>query len=279
MQLLQLFWQAIVKIWDITIYIPIINLLYIILAFTPNLGVAIIILSILIRALLMPTSYHQLKTAKLGAHLQKQLNRIKKKHLRKKKRKELYKKHKFNPLSSIGILILSIPIMIALYRVVPLAQKGISALLPFIYPITHTFVHKILGAEPSTIYTTLFGVDLSAHPTLAILILLALSAILQSALNITYISPQSYQDVFEQAKTQFKIPDAKDSDYHILAKTLYYGKYLNALISGIFMAWIFKALPTVFSVYIFTINMFNVVTLPILNVFAERAVNKKLQGK
>ncbi len=271
--MLKTLWLFIVKIWDILIFIPIINLLYIILAFNPHLGIAIIILTVLIRTLLLPTSYHQLWVAKLNAKFQKKLSSIKKKHVRKKVQKELYKKHKFNPLSGIGVLILSFPIMIALYKVLPIvstSQSALSAFDPYLYSATKTFVHSTLHLSPSQIQTVFHGINLAELPTKALIIMLAITAGIQTLLNILFMNSQTYEEVLKTTKTQFKIPNATENDYKLIAKTMYYSKFFNAITNAILMAWIFQKLPAIFAFYMISMNIYNIITLPILNYIIEK---------
>lgn len=86
------------------------------------LGIAIILLTIVIRLALWPITAAQLKSTQKMAALKPHLDRIKAEHGHDKVRHQeevskLYKEHNINPLAGCLPLLLQIPIFIALYRV------------------------------------------------------------------------------------------------------------------------------------------------------------------
>lgn len=104
---------------------PIFNLLEVIYAIVPghDLGVAIIIFTALIRLALWPLLRKQLHHARKMRKLQPELKKIKKaaKGDRQKEARlqmEFYKEHEVKPFSTIGTLIVQIPIFIGLYQAV-----------------------------------------------------------------------------------------------------------------------------------------------------------------
>src|SRR5579883_2421219 len=101
---------------------PIFNLLVLIYAVLPghNLGLAIIVFTIIIRLLLWPLLQRQLHQTKLIRKLQPELKRIKRESKGDKQKEStmvmaLYKEYGVNPFGAIGIVILQLPILIALY--------------------------------------------------------------------------------------------------------------------------------------------------------------------
>ena len=99
---------------------PIFNLLVLIYALIPghNFGISIIIFTIIIRLLLWPLVKKQLHQAKVMRQVQPQLKKIKAdaKGDRQKESQmmmELYKEKGINPLGSIGILLVQLPIFLA----------------------------------------------------------------------------------------------------------------------------------------------------------------------
>ncbi len=87
-----------------------------------DLGLAIIILTIVIRIILFPLLYKGAKQQVLMQKIQPKLKEIQEKHKDNKERQAielmaLYKKHKINPFSSILSLFIQIPILIAIYQV------------------------------------------------------------------------------------------------------------------------------------------------------------------
>ena len=94
-----------------------------------DLGIAIVLLTILVRAVLFPLFYKSFKNQALLQRLQPEVKRIQHdhKHNREKQAKallELYQTHKVNPFSSFLLLFVQLPVLIALYQVF---SKGIAA--------------------------------------------------------------------------------------------------------------------------------------------------------
>lgn len=101
---------------------PIFNLLVVIYALLPghDFGVTIILFTILVRILMWPLIKKQLHHAKAMRELQPELRRIKKETKGDRQKEslmvmELYKEKQINPFASLGLLIVQIPILIALY--------------------------------------------------------------------------------------------------------------------------------------------------------------------
>jgi len=107
-----------------TIFIqPIFNLLILIYNILPykDIGLAVIILTILIKVILFPFQYQGMKTQKKMALLTPELKKIKEKHKndltkQAEEMRNLYKKHRVNPFATLAFLI-QIPVIFALYRV------------------------------------------------------------------------------------------------------------------------------------------------------------------
>jgi len=88
----------------------------------PNYGIAIIILTILIRILFWPLTHKSTKSMKKMQELQPQMAELKKKHKDSPKKLQeetmaLYKKNKVNPMSGCLPMIVQIPVFIALFVV------------------------------------------------------------------------------------------------------------------------------------------------------------------
>ena len=105
-------------------YTPIYNLLVIIYNFVPNhdIGISIILLTVVIKVALLPLSKKSIKSQKALQELQPKIDEVKKKHKdnREKQAQELmgvYKDQKVNPLSSCFPMMIQLPFLIAVYRV------------------------------------------------------------------------------------------------------------------------------------------------------------------
>src|SRR4051812_37319042 len=105
------------------IYRPLLNILVFLHNIIPghDIGVVIILTTILIRLALAPSFHKSLKSQKTMNELQPKLNQVREKYKDDKEGQakammELYKDHKINPLSSCLPLLIQLPILIALYQ-------------------------------------------------------------------------------------------------------------------------------------------------------------------
>ena len=106
------------------LYRPLFNLLILIYNYLPghDFGLAIIILTLIIRIILYPLSIKAIKSQRVLQKLQPQLEAIQKKYKNDKEKLtketlDIYKKDKINPFSGLLLTIIQLPILIALYRV------------------------------------------------------------------------------------------------------------------------------------------------------------------
>lgn len=128
------------------LYRPLFNglvFLYDTIAFQ-DLGLAIICLTIAVRILLFPLFYKGLKSQAMLLKIQPHIQKIQKDHKENKERQAqaliaLYKEHKVNPFTGIGIMLLQLPILIALYRVFlnGFADSALESTYSFISAPTH----------------------------------------------------------------------------------------------------------------------------------------------
>lgn len=160
------------SLFDVILVQPIFNILVFIYGVIPghDFGVALILFTILIRILMWPLVKKQLHQTKLMRKLQPELQRIKKKtagnkQLEAQMMMELYRERGVNPFSSIGMLLLQLPVFIALYGVVNLITTNNANIPKYTYDFLQgiPFV-KDLVANPQHFNDSLFGViDLSHH--------------------------------------------------------------------------------------------------------------------
>lgn len=149
---------------------PIFNLLTIIYALIPghNFGFAIILFTITIRLLMYPLLKKQLYHSKAMRSLAPELKRIKKEAAGDRQKEStltmaLYKERKINPLSSLGLIIVQIPLFLALFSGLQRIVKDPNAIVDFSYEFVRNLSWmKELAADISKFDNTLFGVvDLS----------------------------------------------------------------------------------------------------------------------
>lgn len=174
---------------------PIFNILVAIYAILPghNFGLAIIIFTILVRLAMWPLVKKQLHHAKAMRELQPEIKKIKKaaKGDRQKESAmtmELYKEREINPFASIGLILVQLPIIIALYGAISRIVKDPNVITTFSYPfIQHLPWIKELIADPSKFDNSLVGIIDLSRPALAkggglyvpAFIIVALSAVAQ----------------------------------------------------------------------------------------------------
>jgi len=97
------------------------TILHFFYSFLNNYGLAIILLTVLVRLSMFPLSKKQVLGAQKMQELQPQIKKLQEKYkkdmeARTKAQQELFRKHNYNPLSGCLVLFVQLPIFIALYR-------------------------------------------------------------------------------------------------------------------------------------------------------------------
>lgn len=182
---------------------PIFNLLMAIYSLIPDFGVSIIIFTILVRLLLWPLIKKQLYQAKAMRKMQPELAKIKKQYAKNPQMRnlammELYKKHNVSMFGSLGIMIIQLPILIAMYRVVQIFVSSRSDLGKYVYDFVKNLpVANDLVNNPDQFNQNFLGIiDLTQHAIskngviIGLLILAGVAAYLQY-LTSKQLSPQS----------------------------------------------------------------------------------------
>ena len=182
---------------------PIFNLLMAIYSLIPDFGVSIIIFTILVRLLLWPLIKKQLHQAKAMRKMQPELAKIKKQYVKNPQMRnlammELYKKHNVSMFGSLGIMIIQLPILIAMYRVVQIFVSNRSDLGKYVYDFVKNLpVANNLVNNPDQFNQNFLGIiDLTQHAIskngviIGLLVLAGVAAYLQY-LTSKQLSPQS----------------------------------------------------------------------------------------
>lgn len=155
-------------LYNLLIYHPLLNLLVFFYNILPghDVGIVIILLTLLIRVLLAPSTGKSLRSQKAMSALQPKLTELREKHKNDKEGQakammELYKEHKISPLSSCLPLLIQLPILIALYQVFNNGLKGsLSGLYSFVTNPGHLnpkFLGLIDLSQPSLPFAILAG--------------------------------------------------------------------------------------------------------------------------
>lgn len=147
------------------LYQPIINLFVGLYALIPDLGIIILLVTILIKLILHPLTVKSIRAQKLVSQIQPKIDALKKEFKDDQQKlaaetMRVYKEHKINPLSSCLPVLLQLPILITLYFVLQAVLK--SDQLHLLYPFIK---------NPGTMSTMTLGfLDLSkANSVLALL--------------------------------------------------------------------------------------------------------------
>lgn len=227
-----------IYLYTILIYQPIFNALvwfYNVIP-THDIGLAIIAITILVRAILYPLMAHSLKSQKSMQAIQPKIKEI---QLRFKNDKEgqakemmkLYKEEKVSPFSSCLPLLIQLPILIAVYHVF---QKGINSTgFDLLYPFV---------SHPGTInHISLGFLDVTkSSPYLAVLA--AIAQYWQTKMMLVKKPPQPTGKVLEGAKDEDMMAQVnKQMVYTMPLLTLFISWSLPA---GLAMYWLLTTLIT-----------------------------------
>ncbi len=162
------------NIWNTILYQPLLNALAFLVSIIPggDVGLAVIILTILVKIILFPLSQKSIESQAQMNILTPELNKIKASGASKEEQArltfELYKEHKTNPFSGCLLVLIQIPIIFALYYVF---LKGIK----FDGGLLYSFVHV-----PKHINMVFLGVLNITQKSLILAILAGVSQYLQA---------------------------------------------------------------------------------------------------
>lgn len=142
-----------------------------------NLGFAIILTTIVIRAILFPFFHKGARQQMLMQRIQPHIKKIQEKHKDDRDAQgralmELYKEHGVNPFSGILLLILQLPVLLAFYWVV---RSGVG-------PGQITGLYSFIST-PSSLNVMFFGINL-AKANIILIFIAAASQYLQAKLSL-----------------------------------------------------------------------------------------------
>lgn len=174
---------------------PLLNLLILIYGVLPghDFGIAIILMTILIRLALWPLASKQLRSQKKLQALQPEITALRKKAKGDKQKEnqllmELYKEKEINPFSACLPVLLQFPFLIAMYFVFNQAIHNIDKTIANLYvPVRNLpWIQQII-AHPSLFKPTLLGLVSMAAPSIALAIIAGITQFIQ----VKMISPKS----------------------------------------------------------------------------------------
>lgn len=136
-------------LYQIICYQPILNILAFLYNNTADLGVAIILLTVIIKLILWPLSQKAIKSQTELQAIQPKIEELKKKYTDKaelgKATMDLYKEHKINPLSSCLPLLIQLPFLFAVFRVLSVGLKNDQNLIYYFLPRPENFQSIAFG--------------------------------------------------------------------------------------------------------------------------------------
>ena len=163
------------QIWNIALYKPLLNILAFFVSVIPggDVGLAVIILTLLVKTALFPLSQKSIESQAKMNLLNPELKKIKDSGASKEEQArqtfELYKKYKTNPFSGCLLVLIQIPIIFALYYVF---IKGLNFDAGSLYSFIHT---------PTTISMKFLGIfDIGKTHILVLAILAGISQFFQA---------------------------------------------------------------------------------------------------
>lgn len=234
-------------IWNFLLVNPLLNLLVLLYVVTgSNMGVAIILLTVVIRALLIPIVLPSMKTMQKQRDLQPEIEKIKKKYKNDqqkaaKAQMELFQKHGLNPAAGCITQIAMIVVLIALYGVIRKfsVELGVSAINDLIYFPSLRF------ASDAVINTNFWYLDLATPDPYYIIPVVA--GIFQ------FVASKMMQPHVEKGgKVAKKTPDKKDDlAYNMQEQMLYLMPVMTVIIA--------LRLPSGAALYILVTTIFSLV--------------------
>lgn len=168
------------EIWNIAILQPMMNgLIALSQLLWNNFGLAIIVLTVVVRIVLMPLTFQQTKSTKAMQSLQPKMQEIQKKYARNQQKMQeemmrLYKEAGINPLGCMWPMLIQLPIWIALYQSIMQAlaatPENLLALSQHLYqwdmvdraiPLNEDFLGlRLSQPDPTLILAILVGVTM-----------------------------------------------------------------------------------------------------------------------
>ena len=253
------------NLFDVVIVQPILNFLMAIYAIVPggDFGVSVVIFTIVLRFALWPLAKKQLHQAKAMRKMQPELKKIKEKYKNNSQAQglammDLYKKHNISPFGSIGILLIQMPILIAIYRVVQIFALYREDLAKYTYGFMENIpVVKELIADPTHFNQNFLGfIDLTQHGissdgvVIGLVILSLLAAVMQYLLS-KQMSPSTdngkrLRDILAEAG-QGKEADQAELNAIVMRKM--------TKVMPVFLFFVMVSLPGALALYMATGNI------------------------
>jgi YidC/Oxa1 family membrane protein insertase len=215
-------------IWHTFFFDPVYNLLTFFLDIMPggDMGLALIATVVVIKILLFPLSIKAVKTQRIVREIEPKIKAIKEefkddRQAQARAMMEIYKEAGMNPLASITVLFIQLPIIFALGLIAIRGSAGIQ--LPAINPdILYSFIPM-----PDTVSMLFLGQFDTSAPSLALALVAGFSQFVSTSLALPKLAP----------KVEGAVPDFKDDFMRNMQLQM---KYVMPVIM-VFVAYAFSA--------------------------------------
>jgi YidC/Oxa1 family membrane protein insertase len=184
------------------VYLPLYNLLIFVYNVVPfhDFGLAIIIVTLLIKFALVPLSRKQIESQKKMQELQPKIKELQNKHKQDKEKQskalmELYKEHKTNPFSGCLPMIVQLIFLIAIYRVFfNISNAGLTVDAAGLYPFVHNpgqISHMFFGIIDLTSVINLGQITFASLPHVILVVAAAAAQYFQTKMLMATKQPQN----------------------------------------------------------------------------------------
>ena len=218
---------------------PIYNILLVIYGVLPghDLGISLVIFTVLIRLLMWPLLKKQLHQSKIMRDLQPELSKIKKAAAGDKQKEgammmELYKEKGISPFSSLGLTLIQLPIFIGVFQ----AARDLTEHLGKIDTLAYSFVQNIphvaevIADKAKFNFTSLGFIDLSQKAVVdgiyIPLLVLAIAATVFQFIQSKQLLPQPKEkkrlrDIIRASAKDGKQPEQEDMSAAMTSSMMY----------------------------------------------------------
>lgn len=221
-------------------YEPLYNALVLFIKVVPwhSVGIAVVLLTVVVKVLLFPLSQKSIKTQIKMKLLEPELNEIKLKYkdnkqLQAEKIMQIYKEKGLNPFSGIIQLFIQLPVLIALYQV--FLRGGLPN-------IDSNLIYFFINI-PDSINMSLFGVDM-AEKSIVFGFFAAFAQFIQIQFTLS-----KKKDIVSKNKKELDFKDELTKSMNIQMK----------YVMPIVIFFIAKSFPIVVSLYLITSSLFAIV--------------------
>ncbi len=207
------------QLYQLICYQPILNVLVFLYNNTLDLGVAIILLTVIIKIALWPLSQKAIKSQTELQAIQPKIDELKEKYKDNKAvlgqaTMDLYKEHKINPLSSCLPLLIQLPFLFAVFKVLRVGLQQESDLIYYFL------------AKPETINAMSFGFMDLGKPVIYLAVLAGLAQFVQSKMML---AKQKKANINKSATEQKSV---EESMTNIMSKQMTYVLPITTVILG-----------------------------------------------